>query len=108
MASNAIDLNEDVMGCEDNYYRFVISFWRITQGWFDLGITLGTVVLTFLAGFTSLANLSTKTQSTMGISTMIVGGIVTSCQIFKTYATHAVTARKLALRETIMDSHSSA
>src|SRR6185295_16383755 len=34
---DGVNLNEDIPGCTDNYFRCCIAYWRISKGWHSIG-----------------------------------------------------------------------
>jgi hypothetical protein len=100
VAADDVNLEEDVPGNEDNYYRCAISCWRISEGWFDFFTVLTSGTATFLG---SLA--ATLDSPSLKVAAPIVGGVATLMMLFKRYAQTAVKDRQEKLKEVIQEHH---
>ncbi len=68
------NLNEEIPGCVDNYFRCSIGCWQISEGWIDLGATITIGATTFLTGLSTLGSLDPATRTSLGIAAVICGG----------------------------------
>lgn len=100
-----VDLDQDVPGCVDNYFRFSIGFWQIAGGWFDLGTTLTSSTATFLSGLATMGNLSESQRTSLGIAAVVCGSTATCLHVFKNYSLRAIQERKNSLLEVIKEHH---
>lgn len=102
---NDVDLQEDVPGCEDNYYRCCLCCFRITRGWVDLGIALTLVGGAVCTGITTYATLDDATLKIIGTITTV--GLIAGAGLkaFKTYLVEAAITRTEDLRTVIRQSH---
>lgn len=100
-----VNLNENVPGCVDNYFRFAMSFWQIAEGWIDLGTILTTATGTFLTGLSTLGDLSEDTRTSLGIAAVVCGGSATFLHSLKTYSIKAIQDRKNSLAAVIAQSN---
>ncbi|MBX9696815.1 MAG: hypothetical protein K2X98_06060 [Alphaproteobacteria bacterium] len=100
-----IDLQEDVSGCEDNYYRCCLCCFRITRGWVDLGIALTLVGGAVCTGITTYATLDSNTATIIGTVTTVGLIVGAGLKAFKTYLIEATATRTEDLRTVIRESH---
>lgn len=100
-----VDLEEDVPGCVDNYFRFSVGFWQIAGGWFDLGTTLTSSTATFLSGLATMGNLSESQRTNLGIAAVVCGSTATCLHVLKNYSLRAIQERRNSLIEVIKDHH---
>jgi hypothetical protein len=100
-----IDLQEDVSGCEDNYYRCCLCCFRITKGWVDLGIALTLVGGAVCTGITTYATLDSTTTKIIGTVTTVGLIVGAGLKAFKTYLIEATATRTEDLRTVIRESH---
>ena len=101
-SQTVINLNEDVPGCVDNYFRCSIGFWQIAEGWMDLGVTITMGATTFLTGLSTLGDLSSETRTSLGIAAVVCGGSATFLSSLKIYSLKAISDRKNSLRTVIL------
>lgn len=100
-----IDLQEDVPGCEDNYYRCCLCCFRITRGWVDLGIALTLVGGAVCTGITTYATLDSATMKVIGTITTVGLVVGAGLKAFKTYLVEAGITRTEDLRTVIRENH---
>ena len=100
---NNPNLNEDVPGCVDNYFRFTINCWRIGYGWMDLILTLSITATTILTGLSTAYDDDPVTRSKFGNMAIVMGSASTLIQALKTHATKAIIERKSDLKEIITE-----
>lgn len=100
-----VNLNEDVPGCTDNYFRCAISFWQIAGGWADFGVTITTATGTFLTGLSTLSDLPQDTRTKLGIAAVVCGGSATFLHVLKNYSLKAIQDRKNSLAAVITQNH---
>ena len=103
-AQQVVNLNTDVPGCVDNYFRCSIGFWQIAEGWVDLGVTLTMGATTFLAGLSTLGDLDSTTRTSLGIAAVACGGTATFLQGLRAYSIKAIGDRERSLRAVILRS----
>lgn len=101
-AQTVINLNEDVPGCVDNYFRCSIGCWQISEGWIDLGVTITIGASTFLTGLSTLGSLDPATRTSIGIAAVVCGGSATFLSSLKVYSLKAIADRKNSLRTVIL------
>lgn len=104
-ADDDVDLQEDVTGCEDNYYRCCLCCFRITRGWTDLGIALTLVGGAVCSGVTTYATLDEPTAKIIGTVTTVMLVVGAGLKAFKTYLIDASATRTQDLRTVILESH---
>ena len=98
-----VDLNEDVPGCVDDYFRFCIGFWRISEGWFDFGSVISGSASTFLTGLATQGDLPEDQRKSLGIAAIVCGGVAFGSQVLKNYAMGAIVARRATLQQVILE-----
>lgn len=85
--------------CVSNYFRCVISAWRIMSGWLRLlnKITLTASIL--LTGLATIPDFTSDTQTKLGIAAIVCESLALFCEEMYDYAGSAITERKKILRE---------
>jgi hypothetical protein len=68
-------LSKDIPGCEDDYYRFILCCFRITEGWFDALALLCTLFSQFMGALATLGSLSEETTKQIGVSIVVLSAI---------------------------------
>ena len=101
-----VNIQENLPGVEDDYYRCSASLWRVAIGWIELLLTLGVIAANILTGFAMSPGLSDQTAQKVHIASFIVGSALTALQIFKTHAQSAIIARENDLKKLILAYHS--
>lgn len=100
-----VDLEEDVPGCIDNYFRFSRNFWLIAEGYFDFGTTLTSSAATFLSGLATMGNFNDSQRTGLGIAAVACGSTATFLHVLKNYSIRAIQDRQNSLREIITEHH---
>lgn len=102
---NDVNLEEDVPGVVDNYFRFAIGFWHITGGWIDLGATVTTSAATFLSGLGTMGNFTEVQRTNIGIAAVVCGSTAAFLQVLKNYSLKAIHDRQVSLKDIITEHH---
>lgn len=99
-----INLNEDVSGCVDNYFRCCISFWRISKGWFSVGSQvigyIGSGIL-----IPAMMDISPGYKNAIIISAAVLTFTANLFYTIKTTGIQQIQEHQADLREIIVENH---
>lgn len=103
VSARNINIEEDIPGCEDNYYRCVIKCLRISRGWIDFFSTL-TLILTAILSAVSAGKYDDKnTVVIFGIVTAIISGTTAALRILRDFTVNDEAQRKELLRQMVSE-----
>jgi len=98
-----VNLDEDIPGCEDNYYRCTICAWRISLGWlglFGLVCSILTLATQTLANF---GGLSADVQVKIAIVATVANAVGVALQSLHQYAQKAIAEQQNLLTGILTD-----
>lgn len=82
---NKVEINRNVMGLEDDYYRCVISCMRVSRGWIDFFSTLALVGLAILGSVVATNSTDENLTKILGIAIAVTSGVVSGLRILKDF-----------------------
>lgn len=99
-----INLNEEVPGCADNYFRCCILHWRIAKGWYSFGSLL---TGSFGAGILipAILDIAPEYRKALEISALVLGSTATLLQAIKVFGIQQIQEHQADLREMLVESH---
>jgi hypothetical protein len=98
-----VNIDEDIPGCEDNYYRCTMSCLRIARGWIDFFSTLALMSSTVLGTITATNSNNPDLIKAMGISTAVVTGITAASRILKDFTVSEEAENKQLLKQIVSE-----
>ncbi len=99
-----INLNEEVPGCADNYFRCCILHWRITKGWYSFGSLL---TGSFGAGILipAIFDIAPEYRRTLEITSAVLMSTSTLLQAIKVFGIQQIQEHQADLQEIIAENH---
>lgn len=98
-----VNINQDIPGYEDDYFRCVIIFWSLSLGWIELIITLCVAGSTFLSGMSAVGIGDSSVNRKLSIATAILGATSTVFIVFRNHALRVIKERRAMLRTILND-----
>jgi hypothetical protein len=98
-----INLDEDIPGCEDNYYRCMMSCLRISRTWIDFFSTLALMTSSVLGAVTASNSNNPELIKIVGISTAVVTGITAGSRILKDFTVSEEAETKQLLKQIVSE-----
>lgn len=96
-----ININEDIPGYIDDYFRCTKNLCRISVGWFEFGALITTSVGLTLDTLSTYGYLSEERRLTIGLASIIMIGISAGLQALTMHAKQSVQDKNATLRELI-------
>ncbi len=98
---STIDINEDVPGCADNYFRSTRVFWLVGEGWCEFLSTIASSTSTLLMAVVTADGLDPDLRKKLGIAAVTLGGACSFLQMLKNYSQKAAKDSEQRAREVI-------
>jgi hypothetical protein len=86
----SVNIGEDIPGCEDNYYRCAIPFWRVSETWFDTLACIFSILSSFIGSIATLGSLSSEWETRLGITVAVCGFAVVALISLRNHAHRSV------------------
>ena len=100
-AAKTYSLNQNI-GWEGDYYRCCICLCRMSVGWIEFLLLIGTVATTSLGGYAQLATDDSSIKFILAIVAAVAGTITALGHIFKKYASDSITENLENLESSIL------
>lgn len=95
--------NQDIPGCEDNYYRCMITFLRISCGWIELFSTIILIISTVLNAIISTNYLNSNTTMILSIISSFSTGLISGLRMLKNFTVTDENKYKQLLHEIVIN-----
>ena len=99
--NNTENLDENIPGCEDNYYRFVMMVLRISRGWIDFFSTLALMAAAIISSLAAGSKDNQQLTLQLNIATAIITGIGASLRVLKEFTVSDETQSRQYLQQII-------
>jgi hypothetical protein len=100
--SNHINTNEDIPGCEDNYYRCCLITLRVMRGWIDLFSTIILIITAILSAVSTAMN-NSEVRMIIGIVITCLSGVAAGFRLLKDFTINEELDTKKLLNNIIID-----
>jgi len=80
-----VDVDENIPGCEDNYYRFIMKVLRISRGWIDFFSTLALMAAAIVSALAAGSNGDSQLTLRLNIAIAVITGIGASLRVLKEF-----------------------
>ena len=103
MEESKVDLNRNVLGLEDDYYRCAIVCMRISRSWIDFFSTLALVGLAILGSIVATNSADPDLTKRLGIAIAALSGLVSGFRILKDFTISNEAETKVLLEQVISE-----
>jgi len=100
---NKVDLDRNVLGLEDDYYRCVIVCMRVSRTWISFFSTLSLVALAILGSIVATNSTDENLTKILGIAIAALSGLVSGFRILKDFTVSNEAETKALLEQVISE-----
>ena len=100
---NNVNLHEDIPGCEDNYYRCVMTTLRISRGWIDLSSTLALMAVAIISALAAGVNTNATLTLKLNIAIAVISGVGAALRILKQFTVDDEAQNRELLRKIVAE-----
>lgn len=101
MEEPKVDLNRNVLGLEDDYYRCIIVCMRVSRTWIDFFSTLSLVGLAILGSIVATNSNDENLTKILGICIAVLSGMVSGFRILKEFTVNNEKETKTLLEQVL-------
>jgi hypothetical protein len=101
--SDSVNLEENIPGCEDNYYRFIMKVLRISRGWIDLFSTLALMAIAIIGALAAGVNSNPNLTFKLNVSIAIISGVGAALRALKQFTVDDEVQTRALLQQIISE-----